>query len=111
VSRARQKRMCPNPECEKHGQPTGLLGGCDCGAPLVAYKPPEPNDDQLWNVMVVMGVPEYTAHLMVTRHDLRPTALEFHALVAAAVTGDPAANERLKTIRERMAMFRRLTEV
>jgi hypothetical protein len=41
-------RMCPNTACEHHGQPTRLLGGCDCGTPLVPWvDPSEPTNEQL----------------------------------------------------------------
>jgi hypothetical protein len=43
------QRMCPNKACEKHGEPTGLMGGCDCGTALVPYRTREQQvDDALW---------------------------------------------------------------
>lgn len=43
-----QRRMCPNEACDHHGQPTGLLGGCDCGTGLVPYRDlTEPTNEQL----------------------------------------------------------------
>lgn len=45
------KRMCPNQACEKHGEPTGLMGGCDCGTALVPYRSFEEQvDDALWEL-------------------------------------------------------------
>jgi hypothetical protein len=38
--------MCPNERCEHYGKPTGLLGGCDCGEPLVPFSA-EPTNEQL----------------------------------------------------------------
>lgn len=34
----RHKMMCPNEACDRYGQETSLMGGCDCGTPLVRYK-------------------------------------------------------------------------
>jgi hypothetical protein len=43
--------MCPNHECERHGEPTGLMGGCDCGTALVPYRTrDEQVDDALWEL-------------------------------------------------------------
>jgi hypothetical protein len=45
------RRMCPNDACEKHGQPTGLMGGCDCGTALVPYRTRDQMvDDALWEI-------------------------------------------------------------
>lgn len=43
--------MCPNPECVKHREPTGLMGGCDCGTALVPFKSEDDEiRDALWEV-------------------------------------------------------------
>lgn len=50
-SPAKRKRMCPNDRCEKFNQPTGLMGGCDCGTALVPYQTmDEMVDDALWKL-------------------------------------------------------------
>ena len=46
------KRMCPNEACGRFNQPTGLMGGCDCGAALVPYKSLDDQvNEALWNLM------------------------------------------------------------
>lgn len=46
------ERMCPNVECEKHRQPTRLMGGCDCGTKLVPFKTEdEETREALWDLM------------------------------------------------------------
>jgi hypothetical protein len=94
----KRRQMCPNADCEKHGQPTGIMGGCDCGTALVPYKS-EPTDEQLERTMVAMGIPANTAVMMTLTPGLREGALDFHALVQRAMNGDRAANERLTAIR------------
>lgn len=49
----RRKRMCPNADCEKFQQPTGMMGGCECGTALVEYYIP-PTDDQLESFIRVL---------------------------------------------------------
>jgi hypothetical protein len=49
---AKGKRMCPNEACLNYQQPTGMMGGCECGAALVEYYIP-PADDQLENFIYV----------------------------------------------------------
>jgi hypothetical protein len=93
------RRMCPNETCEKHGQPTGLLGGCDCGTPLVPYKA-EPTDEQLERVMIAMGVPAGVAMTMTRSPTLREGALRFHALVQRALDGDREAVAQLSVIQD-----------
>lgn len=44
--------MCPNPACPKHGEPTGIMGGCDCGTALVPFKSREQQiDDAMWDLL------------------------------------------------------------
>lgn len=59
--RGKRKQMCPNPDCERHAQPTGLMGGCDCGAQLVAYLPQfvEPTTEQLARFAVTCLKPDW----------------------------------------------------
>jgi hypothetical protein len=41
------QRMCPHETCEHYRVPTVLLGGCDCGTALVAYRDAsEPTNEQ-----------------------------------------------------------------
>lgn len=48
----RSRRMCPNEACEKYGQPTGIMGGCDCGTALVPFKTQQEIDDEaLWALL------------------------------------------------------------
>lgn len=43
--------MCPNRDCSRHDEPTGLMGGCDCGTPLVPYKTLDQQvDDAIWDI-------------------------------------------------------------
>lgn len=53
VRKRRGKRMCPNQDCAKYQEPTGIMGGCECGTALVDYYI-APNDDQLWSFTRVM---------------------------------------------------------
>lgn len=43
-----QWRMCANEECERYRKATRLLGGCECGEPLVPFVVEnEPTNEQL----------------------------------------------------------------
>lgn len=91
------KRMCSNIDCERYGDPTGLLGGCECGSPLVPYAAPEPTDDQLQNVMSALGF-----HALASMRDRFPrwreAALNLHKLVQRVADGDPEAEITLSAM-------------
>lgn len=90
----KRRNMCPSPDCAKGGEPTGLMGGCDCGTPLVPYDA-TPTDEQLQNVMVVFGIPVQMALTMTLTPALRSGAIYFHSLVQRALDGDDEAYERI----------------
>lgn len=95
----KRRNMCPDETCERYGVETGLMGGCECGTALVAFKS-EPTDEQLERTMVAMGIPATTAVMMTMVPSLRQGAVQFHALVQQAMNGDPVANARLAAIRQ-----------
>ena len=61
--------MCPNAECAKHRQPTGLMGGCDCGTALVPFKTEdEETREALWDLMPA-GTKRLVTYMMLARID------------------------------------------
>jgi hypothetical protein len=90
----KRRHMCPNRECERYGVETGLMGGCECGTALVPYAPPEPTNEQLENLMLVMGLPVVSG--MADRNPAwREGMLNFHRLVGRCAQGDDEACERV----------------
>lgn len=51
--RPKRRQMCPNDACEHFQEPTGVLGGCECGTALVPFYVP-PTDTQLENFIYVL---------------------------------------------------------
>jgi hypothetical protein len=62
--------MCPNETCERFNQPTGLMGGCDCGTALVPYKSLDDQvRDALWDVTPPAMKRMVTYGLLARLHD------------------------------------------
>jgi hypothetical protein len=87
------KRMCPNEACERYREPTGLLGGCDCGAALVSYSD-EPTNMQLGRLVSlfskrypeVPSIPaKQAAGILEASPSLRAAWLERHREFQAAL--------------------------
>lgn len=48
----KRRNMCPSESCERYGVETGLMGGCECGTALVAFKSREQQiDDAMWEAL------------------------------------------------------------
>lgn len=102
-SRERPPSMCPNEACPKYRDETRLMGGCgECGTQLVPWTAPEPTNEQLENLMLVMGLPVVPG--MADRNPAwRQGMLNFHRLVGRAAQGDEAAGERVAFLRAAFA--------
>lgn len=90
----KRQQMCPNEACERYREPTGLMGGCECGTALVAWKPAEPTNQQLENLCAAFGIPVWPGWFD-RNETMRQGALNLHRLVGKAATGDREANEAL----------------
>jgi hypothetical protein len=100
---SRRKNMCPNSDCARHGEPTGLMGGCECGAPLVPYAAPEPTNEQLENFMLAFDLPVMPGAFE-RSPEWREAALSFHHTVQASLNGDREAERRVQFILDRFRM-------
>lgn len=86
--------MCPNEACAKYREETRVLGGCECGTALVPWAPPEPTNEQLENLCMVLGVPVWPGWFD-RNEQMRQGALNLHRLVQRSALGDAEANAAL----------------